>query len=231
MSPNKLQLDQKAISINSHGWCAEAVHRASPNCDARPAGKPLDLLVIHGISLPPGEFGGPYIEALFQNRLDCDVHPYFDGLRTTHVSAHFLIRRDGSLLQFVSTLQRAWHAGVSEFAGQERCNDFSIGIEVEGSDDVPFEAAQYASLAVLTVALKNRHALSNVVGHEHIAAGRKSDPGPFFDWALYHSLYAAYCNRSECSASESALPLYSESTDLNHEHASVLRFFSVSSQS
>lgn len=231
MNPIKIQLDLKAMSIDADGWCIQADHRSSPNCDARPADKALDLLVIHNISLPPGEFGGPFIEALFQNRLDCDLHPYFDRLRSMHVSAHFLIRRDGSVVQFVSTLQRAWHAGVSEFFDQEKCNDFSIGIEVEGSDDVPFEAAQYASLAVLTVALKDRHCLRDVVGHEHVAVGRKTDPGPFFDWKLYYGLYAAYSNRSVFSTPESVLPHGSVSTEFDREHASVLRFFSVSQES
>ncbi|HVL76460.1 MAG TPA: 1,6-anhydro-N-acetylmuramyl-L-alanine amidase AmpD, partial [Noviherbaspirillum sp.] len=136
-------------------------------------------------SLPPGQFGGAHIEALFTNSLDCDAHPYFDRLRTLKVSAHFLIARSGEVLQFVPTVARAWHAGASNFCGRERCNDFSIGIELEGCDDLPFEPIQYAVLAELTIALRARHPLAGVAGHEHIAPGRKTDPGPCFDWDLY----------------------------------------------
>ena len=221
-------LPSATMSIDAAGWCPQAVRRASPNHDVRPDGRAIDLLVIHNISLPPGQFGGPYIEALFENRLDCDAHPYFDRLRSLQVSAHFLIRRDGSVLQFVSTLQRAWHAGVSEFAGEQRCNDFSIGIELEGSDDVPFEAAQYASLAMLTVALEQRHVLKNVVGHEHVAAGRKTDPGPFFEWGLYYASYAAYANQRESNQVERVLPYGSSWGHADIQDASVLRFFSIS---
>ena len=171
--------------LDADGWCAGARHLPSPNFDQRPAGAAIDLLVIHNISLPPGQFGGPYIAALFTNTLDHDVHPYFDHLRPLRVSAHFLILRTGDLVQFVSTNARAWHAGVSLFDGRERCNDFSIGIELEGSDFVPFEPLQYSCLAALTRALAHRYPLVSVVGHEHIAPGRKTDPGPCFDWCAY----------------------------------------------
>lgn len=170
------------FQIGEDGWAADAARVPSPNFDARADGLPVSLLVIHNISLPPGQFGGGYIEDLFCNRLDCDVHPYFDQLRTLRVSAHFLVRRDGGVMQFVSGNDRAWHAGVSNFCGRERCNDFSIGIELEGTDFEPFDPRQYESLAALTLALCARYPLADVAGHEHIAPGRKTDPGPFFDW-------------------------------------------------
>lgn len=183
-------------AIDADGWCAGARRLPSPNFDLRPAGTVVDLLVIHNISLPPGQFGGPYIAALFANALDHDAHPYFDQLRPLRVSAHFLILRTGELVQFVSADARAWHAGVSRFGDRERCNDFSIGIELEGSDFVPFELAQYRTLAALTQALLHRYPLISVLGHEHIAPGRKTDPGPFFDWPMYQE----YCIAEEkCS--------------------------------
>ena len=157
----------------------------SPNHDARPVGSPVDLLVIHAISLPPDRFSGDAIEALFTNTLDCDAHPYFDQLRDLRVSAHFLIRRRGELLQFVATDARAWHAGVSSFAGRERCNEFSIGIELEGTERHPFTAAQYRRLVALTLLLAQRHPLRHVAAHSDIAPGRKWDPGPHFDWGRY----------------------------------------------
>ena len=173
--PSALQLDEA-------GWCVQARRLPSPNFDARPVGAAVDLLVVHNISLPPDEFGGSYIEALFLNCLDCSQHPYFERLRDLKVSAHFLILRDGSLLQFVSANDRAWHAGASVFQGRERCNDFSIGVELEGSDFRPFEDAQYRTLAALADALAANYPLKHLAGHEHIAPGRKTDPGPFFDW-------------------------------------------------
>ncbi|SNS22560.1 AmpD protein [Noviherbaspirillum humi] len=179
------------LHVGADGWCAGALHEPSPNFDDRADGMPIDLLVIHNISLPPGEFGGPYIADLFCNRLDCDLHPYFDQLRALKVSAHFLVRRDGAIIQFVSANQRAWHAGASRFGDRERCNDFSIGIEVEGTDFEPFEPVQYARLAELTEALCRRYALADVTGHEHVAPGRKTDPGPFFDWQRYRALVSA----------------------------------------
>jgi N-acetyl-anhydromuramoyl-L-alanine amidase len=180
--------DMPSLLIDGAGWCNLAQRRPSPNFDARPLSADADLLVIHNISLPPGQFGGPFIADLFGNCLDCDAHPYFDQLRTLRVSAHFLILRDGSLVQFVSANDRAWHAGASSFEGRERCNDFSIGIELEGSDFVPFDERQYRTLADLTVVLQQRYHLRAVAGHEHIAPGRKTDPGPFFDWDAYRSL-------------------------------------------
>ena len=173
------------LSINDEGWCASLPRAACPNFDARPVDTPISLLVIHNISLPPGEFGGSWIEELFRNELDCDAHPYFDQLRGVKVSAHFLVRRDGSVLQFVSTNDRAWHAGVSEFGGRQRCNDFSVGIELEGTDVEKFCDAQYKTLALLTCALVSKYPISNVVGHQHIAPDRKTDPGPFFDWQRF----------------------------------------------
>lgn len=173
------------FTIGADGWSSGVERMPSPNFDARAEGTAIDLLVIHNISLPPGQFGGPYIADLFGNRLDCDAHPYFDQLRSLKVSAHFLIRRDGRAMQFVSANERAWHAGLSVFCGRERCNDFSIGIELEGTDFEPFEAAQYETLADLANALRARYPLADVAGHEHVAPGRKTDPGPFFDWARF----------------------------------------------
>lgn len=176
------------FAVDPAGFVRGAVRAPSPHHDERPPDTVIDLLVIHNISLPPGQFGGPWIEDLFANRLDPDADPYFPQLQSLRVSAHFLIRRDGSLLQFVPTVLRAWHAGVSNFCGRERCNDFSIGIELEGSDFMPFEARQYDTLAALTQALQARHRLANVVGHEHVAPERKTDPGPFFSWETYRKL-------------------------------------------
>lgn len=170
------------LEIDADGWCVQARHCPSPNFEPRPQNAAIDLLVVHNISLPPDEFGHHYIEDLFLNRLDCDAHPYFDRLRGMKVSAHFLIRRDGELLQFVSASDRAWHAGVSRFRERERCNEFSIGVELEGSDFRDFEGAQYEVLARLTRALARRYPLRHLTGHEHIAPGRKTDPGPHFDW-------------------------------------------------
>lgn len=168
------------------GWLDDAEARPSPNCDERPASAAIDLLVIHAISLPPGEFGGPYIEQLFCNRLDAAAHPYFAGIERLRVSAHFLIRRDGRLLQFVDIHARAWHAGESMWQGRTRCNDFSIGVELEGCDDLPFEHAQYVRLTALIESLYERlpdlHS-ARLVGHSDIAPIRKTDPGPHFDWA------------------------------------------------
>lgn len=176
------------LTIDTDGWCAEALRDPSPNHDARPTGCAIDLLVIHNISLPPGQFGGPFIADLFGNRLDCNADPSFVDLRALRVSSHFLIRRDGMLMQFVSAADRAWHAGVSSFGDRTGCNDFSIGVELEGSDFEPFGDAQYRVLALLTRALALRYPLRDVAGHEYIAPGRKTDPGPFFDWARYGRL-------------------------------------------
>jgi AmpD protein len=151
----------------------------------------VDLLVIHGISLPPAEFGGPWIEHLFLNGLDPTAHPYFAAIAGLRVSAHLLIRRDGELIQFVDLDERAWHAGASSWEGRERCNDFSIGIELEGADEVPYTDRQYAMLATSTREILARYPAihpTRIVGHSQIAPGRKSDPGPAFDWARLHGL-------------------------------------------
>lgn len=177
-----------ALTLDRHGWLKPkpgAQLAPSPNCDARPADSEPYLLVLHNISLPPGVFGGDEIVDLFLNRLDYGSHPWLERLRGLTVSAHFLVRRDGAIVQFVSTDQRAWHAGVSQFEGRERCNDFSIGIELEGTDVLDYADEQYASLRRLTLALKSRYPLRAVRGHEHIAPGRKTDPGPAFDWSRY----------------------------------------------
>lgn len=166
----------------------------SPHFDERPAGTVPELLVIHGISLPPGEFGGDGIEQLFTGRLQFDAHPYFRQLRDLKVSAHFLIRRDGALQQFVSTRRRAWHAGVSRFRGREACNDFSLGVELEGADEVPYAAPQYQQLAALSYALMQAYpaiTVERTVGHSDIAPGRKTDPGPAFDWARFRAALAS----------------------------------------
>jgi AmpD protein len=160
----------------------------SPNCDARPEGSAIELLVIHNISLPPGEFGGPGVIELFTNRLDPNGHPYYREIAGRGVSAHFLIRRGGELIQFVPCGKRAWHAGESVWRGRSRCNDFSLGIELEGCDDQPFEDAQYRRLAELTRALQAKYPITDIVGHSDIAPGRKTDPGPRFDWARYQEL-------------------------------------------
>jgi len=161
---------------------------ASPNCDERPSGCAIELLVIHYISLPPGEFGGPGIIALFTNRLNSAAHPDYTTLAGLKVSSHFLIRRDGEIIQFVPCVKRAWHAGESSWKGRTRCNDYSIGVELEGTDDVPFTDAQYERLAELTRALKASYPIRDVVGHSDIAPARKSDPGPRFDWARYRAM-------------------------------------------
>ena len=169
---------------------AQARQIPSPNHDARPAGTNITLVVVHAISLPPGEFGGDGIERLFTNRLDPGAHPYFATVATLKVSSHFLIRRGGALVQFVSCADRAWHAGVSAWNGRQRCNDFSVGIELVGADEKPYTAAQYAVLARLAKALRRRYPIADVVGHSDIAPGRKTDPGPAFDWARFRRLVA-----------------------------------------
>jgi AmpD protein len=163
---------------------------ASPNQDERPAGSAVALLVIHNISLPPGEFGGPGVIDLFLNRLDHAAHPYYQTLRGLEVSSHFFIRRDGEPIQFVPCERRAWHAGASRWRARERCNDFSIGIELEGTDEVAFTDPQYAELARLTEAIRSRYPIEDIVGHSDIAPGRKTDPGPYFDWVRYRLLIA-----------------------------------------
>ena len=163
----------------------------SPNHDDRPEGTVIDLLVIHGISLPPGEFGGPYIDQLFTNQLNANDHPYFSEIVDLQVSAHIFIDRDGDITQYVPFDKRAWHAGSSEFQGRACCNDFSIGIELEGDDEQPYTKAQYWSLVELTVLLKSHWpeiTNDHIVGHCQIAPGRKTDPGPAFDWKNYYDL-------------------------------------------
>ena len=172
------------------GWLSPATRLPSPHHNSRPQGD-VSLLVIHGISLPPGEFGGPWIGDLFLGRLDPEAHPYFAGIASLQVSAHCLIRRDGELVQFVSFDERAWHAGVSEFAGRAACNDFSIGIELEGTDSSGYTKEQYQQLATLTRLLMEHYpaiTTERIVGHSDIAPGRKSDPGLSFDWSCYRAL-------------------------------------------
>ena len=174
------------------GLLAPAVQCPSPNQDARPDCAGLSMIVVHGISLPPGQFGGPEIEALFTNTLDWDAHPYFGEIRGMEVSAHFLIRRDGTVIQFVPLTERAWHAGESCFRGQHRCNDFSIGIELEGEDETPYDDRQYPVLQAVIRALCTVYpgiSPREIAGHCDIAPGRKTDPGPAFDWLrLYDGL-------------------------------------------
>ena len=174
-------------------WLPGLQHEPSANSDERPGDGEVDLLVIHNISLPPGEFGGGYIQDLFLNRLDPQAHPYFAEIAQLEVSAHVLIRRDGTALQFVALERRAWHAGLSSFCGRQRCNDFSIGIELEGSEDTPFTRAQYGQLAVLTAQIQALFPAireDRIVGHSDISPGRKTDPGPNFDWPLYRESIA-----------------------------------------
>ena len=163
---------------------------ASPNFDARPGGILPELIVIHGISLPPDRFGGPWIDRLFTNTLPPDEHPYFATIQTLRVSSHLLIRRDGELVQYVPFHERAWHAGASSYQGRERCNDFSIGIELEGGDEVAYEPAQYRMLGAAIVMLCDAYpslSLTRIAGHSDIAPGRKTDPGPYFNWKLFRA--------------------------------------------
>ena len=166
------------------GWWSSAQRLDSPNFGERPSQSQIDLLVIHSISLPPGVYGGPEIEALFTNQLDWDAHPYFAQIRNMQVSSHFVIRRDGFLMQFVSCEKRAWHAGVSHYRGRDNCNDDSIGIELEGLEGELFASAQYDTLSVLCTELVNHYPIAHIAGHEDIAPGRKLDPGAGFDWQL-----------------------------------------------
>jgi N-acetyl-anhydromuramoyl-L-alanine amidase len=176
------------MSVDREGIVRAAAQVPSPNCDERPGGTAITLLVVHCISLPPGEFGGPGIVELFTNRLDPAGHAYYAEIAELKVSSHFLIRRDGTLMQFVPCAKRAWHAGVSSWRGRADCNDFSIGVELEGRDDSPYEPAQYTTLALLTRALARRYPITEAAGHSDIAPGRKTDPGQGFDWARYRSL-------------------------------------------
>lgn len=174
--------------ISDDGWIAPARRVPSPNFNTRPAGTRISLLVIHSISLPPGEFGGPWIDALFTNTLDHAAHPYFETIAGMKVSSHLLIRRDGSVVQFVPFTQRAWHAGVSQFQGVTECNNYSIGIELEGCDEQGYEAAQYRVLTAITKVLQKTYpdiTAGRIAGHCDIAPQRKTDPGPHFDWERY----------------------------------------------
>ncbi len=172
------------MRIDAQGWASDVEILPSPNCDARSAGQ-ISLLVIHNISLPPEQFGGPGVQQLFTNTLNPDEHPYYQTIAGLQVSAHFFIRRDGRVIQFVSCAQRAWHAGVSCWQGRDKCNDYSIGIELEGSDTAPYADAQYRSLEGLTLALRARYGPLGITGHSDIAPQRKTDPGPYFDWLRY----------------------------------------------
>lgn len=176
------------MTVDPDGWWSGCRRVASVNHDERPPGAEISLLVVHSISLPPGEYGGDSIERLFTNRLDAAAHPYFQAIAALRVSAHFLVRRDGELVQFVPVWRRAWHAGASSWRRRRRCNDFSLGIELEGADTAPFEAAQYRALARLARALRALLPLRHVAAHSDIAPGRKSDPGRGFDWPRFLSL-------------------------------------------
>ncbi len=182
---NALNVDAKT------GLLAEARQCPSPNCDLRPDGAKIELIVIHGISLPPGEFGGPWIDRLFSNSLESGTHPYFSAIQALKVSAHALVKRDGAVVQYVPFHQRAWHAGHSSFHGRVGCNDFSVGIELEGTDDIPYDPRQYECLARLLKALWIAYPeipRQNLAGHSDIAPGRKTDPGPAFDWGRLRAL-------------------------------------------
>lgn len=168
------------------GWYQFAIRLPSPNYGPRPAAVKVDLIVLHCISLPPGQFGGDEVQRLFTNQLDWNQHPYFKSIQGTVVSAHFYIRRTGELWQFVSCNDRAWHAGVSSYRGRSNCNDNSIGIELEGVAGNIFENSQYETLTSLCAAILQRHSVAHIVGHEHVATGRKTDPGTGFDWPRLH---------------------------------------------
>ena len=183
------------IVDTSSGLVQPARQVASPNFDERPNGSVPDLILVHGISLPPDEYGGPYIDQLFLNELPASGHPYFEKIAGLKVSSHALIRRDGELVQYVPFHHRAWHAGASNYCGRERCNDFSIGIELEGSDEVAYEPIQYRTLAELIAALCKAYptlSASRVVGHSDVAPGRKTDPGPAFDWMRLRAMLRAF---------------------------------------
>lgn len=196
MQPKHLMTlpEQAAVPVTTalwqDGWYRYARTLASPNFGPRPAGAPIDLIVIHSISLPPGEFGNGDVQRLFTNQLDWNAHPYFQGIRGLQVSSHFFIARNGALWQFVACGDRAWHAGESAYRGRSQCNDDSIGIELEGLEGSTFEALQYETLAGLCAALLQAYPIAHIAGHEHIAAGRKQDPGPGFDWLLLQNSLA-----------------------------------------
>ena len=177
--------------ISANGWLVDAVHCPSPNFNQRPNGMPIDLLVIHNISLPPGEFGGGWIQRFFQNQLDPQAHSYFASIASLQVSSHLLIDRLGNITQFVSFLDRAWHAGASQFEGRDNCNDFSIGIELEGTDHTPYTEAQYTALVHVTRLLLATYpamSVDRIAGHVDVAPSRKTDPGPAFNWTVYRQM-------------------------------------------
>jgi AmpD protein len=191
IQPRPPQFDHVDVE---RGLLRSARYIASPNSDARPQGMVPELIVVHGISLPPDEFGGPWIEALFLNRLPPDVHPYFATIASLQVSSHLLIRRTGEIIQFVPFAMRAWHAGKSNYAGRERCNDFSVGIELEGGDEIPYEPIQYRSLTDAVIALCKAYptlSLERIAGHSDISPGRKTDPGSSFDWTRFRAMIRA----------------------------------------
>lgn len=171
------------------GWLESAAWLASPNFGERPLAEAVSLIVVHNISLPPDEFGGDWVEKFFLNQLDPQAHPYFATIADAQVSAHFYVRRDGRVIQFVGCDQRAWHAGRSQWCERENCNDYSVGIELEGSDTQPFTAPQYAALWTLVDALRARYPIAAIAGHSDIAPGRKTDPGPGFDWSAVRARY------------------------------------------
>lgn len=171
------------------GWLGGVDRLDSPNFGERPVGEAVSLIVVHNISLPPDEFGGDWVEAFFLNRLDPGAHPYFATIAGVQVSAHFYVRRDGRIVQFVACDRRAWHAGRSQWCGRDNCNDYSVGIELEGADSQPFAAAQYAALWSLIDALRRRYPIAAIAGHSDVAPGRKTDPGPHFDWAAVRARY------------------------------------------
>jgi len=176
---------------NKSGLLADATQTPSSNFDDRPDSTSISLIVVHNISLPPGEFGGPYISQLFTNRLSKHEHPYFADIYQMRVSSHLLIRRDGEIIQYVPFHKRAWHAGASTYNGTENCNDFSIGIELEGTDEIPYQAIQYEILAKIILQLRQNYPGINknaITGHSNIAPGRKTDPGPAFNWDHLHKL-------------------------------------------
>lgn len=187
--PSEKAPSEKAPKIND-GWLMAATQCISPNFNQRPDGTEISLLVIHNISLPPGEFGGGYVQQFFQNKLDKSVHPYFATIAELKVSAHLFIERDGNITQFVSFDARAWHAGNSSFAGVADCNNYSIGIELEGTDELPFTDAQYAALEKVSRQLLLTYPKltpERIAGHSDVAPGRKTDPGPAFDWQRYRN--------------------------------------------
>ncbi|MBJ3813428.1 1,6-anhydro-N-acetylmuramyl-L-alanine amidase AmpD [Shimwellia pseudoproteus] len=181
------------------GWLDTARRQPSPHFDDRPENEPPYLLVVHNISLPPGQFGGPWIDALFLGTLDPDAHPYFADIAQLRVSAHCLIRRDGEVVQYVPFNKRAWHAGVSSYKGRERCNDFAIGIELEGTDTLPYTGAQYQQLAAVTRLLITAYPAiaDNMAGHCDIAPVRKTDPGPAFEWPVFRAMVASPCDKEQ----------------------------------